>query len=271
LDLVDAGKRVSARTRAIMPVHPFGMPADIVAISQLASKHGLLIIEDAACALGASREGISCGNGGNTGCFSFHPRKLVTTGEGGAIATTDEELSARLRLLRSHGAKPSVVGQEFLENGFNYRLSEISASLGLAQLHRFAPMIDDRRRTAQAYQNALSNFEDILMPQFGSPGFGTFQSFVVLLGDHVDRNHVVKEMRARKVETTLGTYAQHSQPAFARFGCLPGDLPHSLRAQRQSLTLPLLPHMGMEPVHYVVDALVASIHASYRNPSDETV
>ncbi|WP_041633706.1 DegT/DnrJ/EryC1/StrS family aminotransferase [Magnetospirillum gryphiswaldense] len=256
LDVDDAVGKVTARTKAIMPVHPFGMPADVKAIAAMADRHGLFVVEDAACAIGAERDEIRCGGGPGVGCFSFHPRKLITTGEGGMVTTNDDALAARLRLLRSHGGQAGPkVGLEFVENGYNYRLSEIQAVLGIAQMKRLDAILADRRRTAALYRQGLAGWADVALPQFDVVGSGTFQSFVVMLGDNIDRDRVVGDMRQAGVETTLGTYAQHAHPAFIRFGYAAGALPHSWRAQRQSLTLPLLPRMDGETVSKVIDAL----------------
>lgn len=260
LNVEDAARKVTARTKAIMPVHPFGMPADIKAIAALAEKHDLFVVEDAACAIGAERDGIRCGGGPGVGCFSFHPRKLITTGEGGAVTTDDDALAERMRLLRSHGGRGGPkVGLEFVENGYNYRLSEVQAVLGIAQMKRLDAILDDRRRTAALYREKLSGMTGVSLPQYEIPGTGTFQSLVVMLDDGIDRDRLVTELRAAGVETTLGTYAQHAHLAFAHFGYRPGDLPHSWRAQRQSLTLPLVPRMLEAALDQVVTKLSAVI------------
>lgn len=260
LDLDDAAGKVTPRTKAIMPVHPFGMPADMAAVAALAQRHALFVVEDAACAIGAERDGLRAGGGPGVGCFSFHPRKLITTGEGGAVTTDDDDLARRLRLLRSHGGQTGPkVGLEFVENGYNYRLSELQAVLGIAQMRRLDAILDDRRHTAGLYRNHLSGLDGVALPQFDIPGTGTFQSFVILLDDAIDRDRVVADLRVAGVETTLGTYAQHAHPAFARFGQNPGELPHSWRAQRQSLTLPLLPRMAPALVAEVVEKLAAAL------------
>ena len=146
-----------------------------------------------------------------------------------------------------------------MENGYNYRLSEVQAVLGIAQMKRLDAILDDRRRTAGLYRDRLAGLAAIALPQFDVPGSGTFQSFVVLLADGIDRDALVADLRAAGVETTLGTYAQHAHPAFARFGHRPGDLPHSWRAQRQSLTLPLLPRMAAADIDTVVQALAQAL------------
>lgn len=258
LDLEDAAARITPRTRALMAVDPFGQPADLAGAAALAQEHGLLLVEDAACALGAETGGRRCGSWPGAGCFSFHPRKIITTGEGGMVTTNDGALAERLRLLRSHGGTRATVGLRFDEHGFNYRLSELQAALGRAQMRVVDEMLAGRRAAARLYDRALVALDDVSLPAAESPG-STFQSYVVLLAAGVDRDAVSVSLREAGIETTLGTYAMHAHPAFAQYGYSPGDLPHSHRAQQGSLTLPLWPAMGEEVVEQVVAALVAAI------------
>lgn len=255
---------MTPRTVAVIPVDPFGQPADLPRLDQLATRHGIALVEDAACALGAEIAGRPCGSWPVAGCFSFHPRKTVTTGEGGMVTTADAELAATLRRLRNHGGAPAAVGMCFTDNGFNYRMSEIAAALGLAQLRRFDQILADRRRCASCYRELLGRVPGIAVPELPPDGHCTYQSFVVVLDANVDRDAVVHTLRARGIETTLGTYALHAQPAFARFGYRPGDLPNSWHYQRQSLTLPLLPGMADPDIEAVVDALAHATAAATR-------
>ncbi len=258
MDVADAAERVTPKTRAIIPVDPFGQPANMAAVTEFAKQHELVVIEDAATALGASRNGIRCGAWPGAACFSFHPRKVLTTGEGGMITTNDDALAQRIQVLRSHGGAPARIGHTFVENGFNYRLTEIQAALGITQITRIDQIIGDRRTTAQLY---MERFVDrgIDVPLSGSPEDCTFQSFVVLLEPEADRNQIIFGLREKGIESTLGTYAMHAQPAFSKFGYRPGDLPNSWRAQQSSLTLPLLPRMEEATVDRVVDALTAAL------------
>jgi perosamine synthetase len=267
LDPADAAARITSRTRAMIPVDPFGQPPDFSALAELAAQHDLAIVEDAACALGSSRDGITCGGRPWPTCFSFHPRKVVTTGEGGAVTTDDAELAERMARLRSHGGVRDEVGLRFVDNGFNYRLSEIPSALGLDQLGRLDAILDDRRSTAHRYEEAMADVEGVHLRRPGPGEIWSYQSFVVMLDDTVDRDQVVAALRAVGIETTLGTYAMHGHPAFARFGYAPGDLPHSWRAQRQSLTLPLLPAMAEADVDRVVHELALAVAASPRSAS----
>jgi perosamine synthetase len=254
LDLDDAAAKVTARTRALMVVDPFGEPADLARAEALADEHSLLLIEDAACALGAHRDGRACGSWAGAGCFSFHPRKIITTGEGGMITTADDDFADRLRLLRNHGGVRGEVGMTFERHGFNYRLSELQAAIGRAQIRRLDELLAGRRAAAAAYAERLEGFRGLTVPSTANAG-ATFQSFVVMLDDGIGRDGVVARLREAEIETTLGTYAMHAQPAFEGYGYRPGDLPNSWRAQEQSLTLPLWPGMPTATVDKVTAEL----------------
>ncbi len=255
LDPVDAAAKVTPRTRAIVPVDPFGQPADADRLLAIAVEHDLVVVEDAACGLGAGGQEWNCGEWPVAGCFSFHPRKVVTTGEGGAITTDDDALAERLRRLRSHGSQRTERALAFVDHGFNYRLSEVNAVLGLAQLGRLDAILADRAATAAAYDQRLAGVDGI---EVRRPEPGTrwsHQSYVVMVADDVDRDAVIAGLAEREIESTLGTYALHAQRAFAWTGYRAGDLPNAWRAQRQSLTLPLVPRMAVAEVDRVVAAL----------------
>ena len=251
LDLDHAASLVSSRTRALMVVDPFGQPCNLAAAAALAQEHGLILVEDAACALGAEAAGRRCGSWPGAGCFSFHPRKIITTGEGGMVTTDDDALAERLRRLRSHGGTRAAVGMRFEEHGFNYRLSELQAAMGRSQMRILDDMLAGRRAAAGAYDRVLAPLSEVSVPASATSG-ATFQSYVVLLPHGVDRDAVSQRMRERGIETTLGTYAMHAHPAFTGYGYRPGDLPHSLAAQRRSLTLPLWPGMALSVNEQVV-------------------
>lgn len=258
LDLDDAARHITPRTKALMAVDPFGQPCDLAGAAALCERHGLLLLEDAACALGADAGGRRCGAFPGAGAFSFHPRKIITTGEGGMVTTDDADLDERLGLLRNHGGVRATVGMRFEAHGFNYRMSELQAAMGRAQMRRLDEMLAGRRAAARAYDRALAGMEGVAVPAQGCAG-ATYQSYVVLLGDGIDRDAVSLALRAAGIETTLGTYAMHAHPAFAAYGYRAGDLPHSHRAQQQSLTVPLWPGMWEEVVEEVAAALGTAI------------
>lgn len=249
---------VSDRTRVIMPVDPFGQPADHVAICALAAEVGARVVVDAACSLGGERFGVACGAHGDLGCFSFHPRKVVTCGEGGMVTTSDPDLVDRLRTLRNHGSiRTGVRSLSFVEPGFNYRLGEMAAVTGLAQVRRLDSILADRRTTASYYDELLDGIPGLTIPRPASGTQWSYQSYVVVLDDGIDRDEIIGAMADVGIDTTIGTYACHQHPAYAPWGYRDGDLPNSARFARQALTLPLVPRMSTVQVERVVESLVA--------------
>ena len=260
VDVRDLAARLTPNTRAIMPVHAFGLSADMDPIMALAQRHGLPVIEDAACALGATYSGRYCGTIGDMGCFSFHPRKSITTGEGGMIVTADETLAQRITLLRSHGGVRTGPYYEFEAAGFNYRLSDLQAAVGVAQMGKFDWVLSRKRELAGRLTGLLQGIKGVTPPVEPGNCLHTYQSYVVMLDDALDRDQVIAAMRRRDVETTLGTYALHAQPFFQRtYGYATGDLPGSAKVFRQSLTLPLYPTMLPDDPERVAEALAQAI------------
>ncbi|PVE92204.1 DegT/DnrJ/EryC1/StrS family aminotransferase [Microbacterium sp. TPD7012] len=259
--LLDAA--VTDRTRAIMPVHAFGLCADMDAINAVAARHELPVLEDAACALGGTYGGRHAGTLGTAGVYSFHPRKIITTAEGGMITTDDDELAKRIAVLRAHGAVRGELYMEFVEAGFNYRLSDVHAAIGLAQMTRIDDIVSGRRRAASELTSRVSGIEGVQVPTEPAGTAHTFQSYVVLLDDGIDRDEVIRRMRTRDIETTLGTYGMHLQPYFReRFGIPDEALPHTTRAHHQALTLPLYPQLTEDDMDAIADALRLSIEES---------
>ena len=199
-------ERVTDRTRAIVPVHQFGLPCDISLLVAEAQERGLAVVEDAACAFGARLpDGHPCGTAGHVGCFSFHPRKPLSTGEGGAATTASPELHARMSLLANHGVDPDKGLSCFVEAGWNYRMSDVHAALAAGQLWRLDAAIARRRALAQRYLEGLASVKGVELPAGLREGSHTFQSFVVLLSEGVNRSRVLASMRASGVEATVGS------------------------------------------------------------------
>jgi dTDP-4-amino-4,6-dideoxygalactose transaminase len=262
LDPAAAERLISPRTRAIMPVHTFGLSADMDPILALAKRHGLAVVEDAACALATTYRGRPVGSLGSPACFSFHPRKSITTGEGGMVTTDDPELAERLRLLRSHGGVRREGRFTFEAAGYNYRLSDILAAIGLAQLGKLDWILERRRSIAQRYRDLLADVPAIGLPVEPDWGGHIYQSFVVLLDRSVDRDAVIRALDGEGIESTLGTYALHCQPFFQRaYGYRPGDLPASREAFERTLTLPLYPTMEPSVPERVAGALRRAVES----------
>lgn len=265
MDPGDLERRITPRSRAIMPVHPVGSPAPMDAIMAIADRHGIAVIEDAACALGGSCGGRSLGTIGRIGCLSFHGRKIVTTGEGGMLLTDDDAVAERVALLRTHGGVRDGFAVRFEDTGFNYRLSDIQAAIGVQQMGRLGDLIARRRELALELNARLGGIPDIALPTDQPWGRHLYQSYVVLLGETDDRDAVVHGLRERGVESTLGTYAMHAQPSFMRrLATRPGDLPGSWRAYRGGISLPLFPTMTEAEVETVAETF-ASVLAGVRD------
>jgi perosamine synthetase len=259
LDPGDLERKITPRTRAIIPVDPFGSPAPLLEVERISRDYGLALIEDAACALGASLAGRRCGAFGKGGCFSFHPRKSITTGEGGMITTDCEEFADRIGLLRNHGGRAGDAGFEFEAAGYNYRLSEVQAVLGVAQMERLEQILAARRAVAERYGGLLKSWGDVRLPRLVPGAVSVPQSYVVILPEGVDRDGVIRSMRSAGIETTIGTYALHAQPAYAGYGYRPGDLPNSWSHYRRALTLPLCHDLTLEEQTQIVAHLRSAV------------
>jgi dTDP-4-amino-4,6-dideoxygalactose transaminase len=253
-------KAVTKRTKAIMPVHQFGIPCNIDAISAIAGKYDLSVIEDAACALGSfykKKPGglLPCGTFGIVGCFSFHPRKIIATGEGGMLVTHSDAIAHSARLLRNHGISYDSGRPMFTHIGFNYRMTEIEALLGLQQMKKIDAIIENRRMLASIYNAALKDFAMIRLPDTDEEMAQNYQSYVVLLKDSSARQRVMNDLRAEGIETTIGAYAIHREPAFFEMGLTDDEMPHSTYASDACITLPLHAKMNRLDIEEVAACL----------------
>ena len=227
------------RLRAIVPVHAFGRMADMARINRIAASAGLAVIEDAACALGASDNGRAAGSWGEAGCFSFHPRKTITTGEGGMVVTDDEAVANKLRALRNHGLDPESGSPDFVMPGFNMRMTEMQGALGLRQLQKLDQLLAMRQRIGRKY-DALFHDSEVMTPEGSGHASHAMQSYVVLLPKGVDRDRVIGEMRSAGIETTIGTWHIPMTRYYReRFGFRTGDYPATDEVFERSLSLPL--------------------------------
>jgi perosamine synthetase len=251
LDPTQLDGACAPRTRAIIPVHLFGLPCDMTAVLRVAGEFGLSVIEDAACALGASFDGRPCGSIGTVGCFSYHPRKIVTSGEGGVVVTDDRHLAAEVRTLRNHGFSQSDGSESVLSRpGLNYRMSDIHAALGTIQTQQLGDFLARRREIATWYFDALGDCPGIRLPQRSAQH--TYQSFVVLLDPSLDRRRVMENLAVRGIQTTIGTYAVSLQPAYADAGA---SNHNSRVAARQAMSLPLHIQLTQNDIDQVASAL----------------
>jgi dTDP-4-amino-4,6-dideoxygalactose transaminase len=256
----DLRRKITSKTKAIIPVDAFGCAADYDAIQKVADEHNVPVIEDAATAIGTKYHERFCGNLTTLGCFSFHPRKVITTGEGGMITTNDARLAERIKLLRSHGGVRTGAWFQYEEAGFNYRLSDVLSAMGVAQMEKLPRLVARKRELAAALSQRLSAIPGICVPTEPNWGGHIYQSYVILVEEGLRRNRIIEEMKARGIETTLGTYALHDQPFFQReFGYQSGQLPNSHAAFTRTITLPLYPQMNESDLDQIADTLKAVI------------
>ena len=260
LDVTQVEAAVTPRTRAILPVHEFGLMAEMEPIQGLARRHGLAVIEDAACALGAAQRiagGLAmAGSAGTVGCFSFHPRKCVTTGEGGCLTTADATLAARVRALRNHGLESGPGGLDLTAPGLNYRLGEIQGALGVAQMERLDWVLAERRRLAALYDEGLAACEMLQRPQEPKDSRHAYQSYVVLLPEGLARDAVIARLRAEGIEAVRGAYAIHRLAYYrARYAPAAERFPAASAADARALALPLYAGMPDTSVGRVVETL----------------
>lgn len=258
---------LSERTRAVILVDQVGVPADLDNVRALCEPSGVSVIEDAACAAGATYRGRPVGATADLAAFSFHPRKLLTTGEGGMIVTPDADVAARLRRLREHGMDASAaerhasqqpVIERYLETGFNYRMTDVQAAIGLVQLGKLDRMVARRRTLAARYQHLLADIPDLAMAR--DPGYGTtnYQGFWIVLppGFPVSRNELLRLLAEAGVSARRGVMAAHLEPAYS--GEPSPSLPVTERLTASSVTLPLFHEMTEEQQDHVVSVIRAA-------------
>lgn len=264
--LVEAA--ITPRTRAIMPVDQVGLAADIPAIVDIARRHGLAVVEDAAPALGATVDGQRVGSLSHFTCFSFHPRKVITTGEGGMVTTNDGAAAARLRAMRSHGVSVSdfdrhrtgTFGTETYEApGFNYRLTDIQAAVGVVQMSKLELILARRRALADDYARLLAGDSRVTVPAEPDRYRHTYQSYCVRLRDtRVAAASVVRGLDQRGVSARRGVMACHLQPAYRKL--YPRlSLPETEAAANETLLLPLFPDLSAGEQLQVVEGLAAAL------------
>jgi dTDP-4-amino-4,6-dideoxygalactose transaminase len=251
-------RAATERTVGVVPVHAFGIPAPMAELDALARERGWWIVEDAACALGTDRRG-RWSQGPHPVCLSFHPRKTVTTGEGGAIGVDDPSIAVRLRELRNHGIAADGVDRgwsRFTRVGFNYRMTDLAAAIGLVQLDRLDGFVDARRRVAAMYRGLLEGVRGVRWPRgYDQPGLSV-QSLVVEVLRPGRRDAVIADLAAQGIATTIGGYGLASQPFWAqRDGLDPAAYPVASRLADGSLTLPVTHEMSDADVRRVVEAL----------------
>jgi perosamine synthetase len=272
IDAAAAERAITPLTKVIMPVHQVGLPADMDAFFEIAERHGVAIVEDAACAIGAKYKGRPIGSLDSLACFSLHPRKVITTGEGGMIAVQDPAVADRLRRLRGHGMDMSdlarhtatdVVFESYPERGFNFRMSDMHAALGLCQLQALDWILERRRMLAERYTAALDRIPYLQAPYDPPYATRTWQSYTVRIspGAPVGRTELMRRLLREGIATRRGVMAIHEESSYEHPSAIGRQhaLEHTEAAARETLMLPLFPDLTDEQQDYVIERLAASV------------
>ena len=266
----DLARKVTPRTKAVIPVHLFGLCADMERIRAVLPPH-VKIVEDAACAAGASYKGAPAGGLGDAAAFSFHPRKSITTGEGGMVTTNDAGLADIVNMLRNHGASISEEQRhhgprpyllpEFNLLGFNYRMTDLQGAVGLVQLGKLDRYIEERQGWAEYYREGLQRISWLRMPRFPDDGIHAWQAFVTYVDPAaapMPRNQMMERLQAAGISTRPGTHAVHMLGYYRdRFGYAPDSLPGAQACDANTMAIPLHNRMTREDFDYVISALCA--------------
>ncbi len=269
IDVNSIKNKITPKTKAIIPVHLFGLCADVEAIRTIAPD--LKIVEDGACAAGSGLNGKPAGSLGDIGCFSFHPRKSVTTGEGGMLTTNNDDLAEKLNMLRNHGAsiseeqrhkgpKPYIL-PEFDMVGYNYRMTDLQGAVGVVQIKKLDTFIDERQKWADYYNEQFKDIPWIRTPRYGSEYKHGWQSYVLFIDETkspLKRNDLMEYLQKEGISTRPGTHAVHMLGYYSRtYGIKPEDYPGAFAANEYSMSIPLHNKMTAEDYKYVVNAIKA--------------
>jgi perosamine synthetase len=277
IDVSQIEEKITPKTKAIIPVHLFGLSADMDPILKIAQKHNLWVVEDAACGFGAKYKGKYIGALGDTGCFSFHPRKAITTGEGGMITTNNDELAEKMRSMRDHGAsmsdfqrhhgaKPYLLA-EHPYAGFNYRMTDIQASLGVTQMERADDILNERQALAKKYSEALKELDFFQLPYENDSYEHGYQSYPCMFDiNNADLNNIKSVNEKRNmfmdalqndgVSTRPATHAVHMLQYYReKYEVRPEDFPIAFIANECSISFPLFNGLKEDEQKFVIKTI----------------
>jgi len=278
IDVEQIESKITSRTKAILPVHLFGLAADMEPILTLAKKHNLFVVEDAACGFGAKYKGQHVGSFGNTGCFSFHPRKAITTGEGGMVTTNYGELAEKIRRLRDHGAAMSDLQRhlgarpyllsDHPDAGYNQRMTDLQAALASAQMDRADDIIAERQHLAGKYDQSFERLDWLQTPFRGDDYKHGYQSYPCLfMPDEINkgeiseinriRNQWMDDLQNKGISTRPSTHAVHMLSFYQKkYHLRPTDFPNAYAADQCSISLPLFHGMNEKEQLYVIEKVL---------------
>ena len=280
IDVSQIESKITTKTKAILPVHLFGLSADMHPINEIAKRHNLWVIEDAACGFGAKYHGSHVGTLGTTGCFSFHPRKAITTGEGGMVTTSDSDLADKIRCLRDHGAtmsdlqrhlgaKPYLLA-DHPEAGYNQRMTDIQGALGSAQMDRAEHIVAERQRLAHIYDEAFAGLDWLRTPICPAGYEHGYQSYPCMFRPdnlslsnlesvNIARNLWMESLQQMGISTRPATHAVHMLAYYQKkYDLAPADFPNAYISNDCSISLPLFHGMSEPEQTYVIDCVIKS-------------
>ena len=259
LDITEIESKITSKTKAIMIVHTYGHPVDMDKVKEIADKHNLPIIEDAAEAHGAEYKGKKIGSVGDIACFSFYANKIITTGEGGMVVTNNAKLAERAKKLRNHFfGEPRFLHQEV---GYNYRLTNMQAAIGLAQLEKIDELVNARRHNAYLYNYLLKNVKGIILPPEKPWAKNVYWMYGILVNEEefgMSAAELMKELAKRKIETRTFFIGMHKQPAYnKKLEHFPDktDCPVAEKLEKEGFYLPSTSHLTLEQIEFITDAI----------------
>ena len=263
LDINDVKTKINLKTKAILLVHQMGMPADIEAFQKLCEEKNLVLIEDAACAIGSEHKGKKIGSHSDLVCFSFHPRKVITTGDGGMVTTSRKDYNDRLKLLRQHAMSVNdrvrhdsnkVIFEDHLEVGYNYRMTDIQASVGIEQLKKLDFIVEERRKIAKKYINAFKDLEFVRLPIEKKDNKSNYQSFSIYLKHNcpIKRNSLMQKLLDAGIASRRGIMTAHQESAYKERKI---SLPISEKLRDNSIIIPLFLGMRDNEINKIIESI----------------
>ena len=278
IDPLDAERRITEKTKAILIVHQIGMPADIDTFKTLCDRHDLKLIEDAACAIGSKYKGKKIGSHSDLVCFSFHPRKVITTGDGGMITTSNKEYYERLKLLRQHGmsindsirhTSKKIIFEEYLEVGYNYRMTDIQASIGIKQLEKLDWIVTERRKIANKYNDAFKDIDCLRIPGEPKGYYSNYQSYCLYLKENapISRNELMQKLLDKGISSRRGVMIAHREQAYFKKH-IGHQLLISEKLSNRSIILPLFIPMNDEEIEYIIENITSIFISGYQKKNE---
>lgn len=253
IEIREIEAKITPTTKAILVVDLFGLPVDIVKIREITDKYNLKVIEDASYAFGSKINGNYCGSGADVAVYSFNERRVITSGEGGMVVTNDYKVADKAKLLRNHAMQKSGKDQEatFTGVGYNYRMSEIHAAIGVSQMFKIDELLDKRRRLAKEYTRVIENIQNVTPAREPIGAEQNYANYVIKLDVNKDPVALRAKLRERHIPTTIGTYCLHKQSVYG----FDGDYPVAEYAYRYGISLPINSFMKKDDVLYVCEML----------------